>query len=537
MGYQTVRALVPIRHSGVLRIPGQTSGDNAQDFVAEDSQVERLVRLGFVEPLGGAPTPSESTGLVSALPSAIAFSSSIPLDGNKTMPRTAVNAAIQFVVGAVAEGGQCVVPLVANGLLMPSFGPGWNADSNSDTWRNAAGALHKLYAYYEDGLAWYLIRDTGITLSAAATSLTVSGPSAGVVNSASGAITVRANGALSAPATVTASSNVAGTISPTSAVLSSSGSVTFTFTPAVAGSATLTFSASGLSSAALAYTVSAAATAPGQVTGLTLGTPSSTSQPLSWTAPTNGGSSIADYVVQYAPAGSGAWVTFADGASTSTNAVVTGLSESTAYDYRVAAVNAVGNGAYSAIASGSTTSGSASPVVVRLTNIVGLTESGDADAGWSYSSPVSDGYTGTRVGITDKSLPADTDGSFQFAMAPFAAMKASPFLGFKATQTVGAFGTSLIGVYVSGSAGAYRLSTGSTGSQNPNGTVVPPAANDVIRLRRSGANAYAEVSKDAGSTWTILHTWGGISTAQVWGLVAFGDPAVGAANLRGTGVV
>lgn len=60
MGYQTVRALVPIRHSGVLRIPGQTSGDNAQDFVAEDSQVARLVALGFVTSLGVAadPTPN-----------------------------------------------------------------------------------------------------------------------------------------------------------------------------------------------------------------------------------------------------------------------------------------------------------------------------------------------------------------------------------------------------------------------------------------------------------------------------------------------
>ncbi len=61
MGYQTVRALVPIRHSGVLRIPGQTSGDNAQDFVAEDSQVARLVALGFVTSLGAAAAPADPT--------------------------------------------------------------------------------------------------------------------------------------------------------------------------------------------------------------------------------------------------------------------------------------------------------------------------------------------------------------------------------------------------------------------------------------------------------------------------------------------
>lgn len=57
MGYQTVRALTPIRHSGVLRIPGQTSGDNAQDFVAEDTQANRLVALGYATSLGVAAAP------------------------------------------------------------------------------------------------------------------------------------------------------------------------------------------------------------------------------------------------------------------------------------------------------------------------------------------------------------------------------------------------------------------------------------------------------------------------------------------------
>lgn len=59
MGYQNVRALTSVRHNGVLRIPGQTSGDNAQDFVAEDSQVARLVALGVVTALGVAAAPAD----------------------------------------------------------------------------------------------------------------------------------------------------------------------------------------------------------------------------------------------------------------------------------------------------------------------------------------------------------------------------------------------------------------------------------------------------------------------------------------------
>jgi titin len=73
---------------------------------------------------------------------------------------------------------------------------------------------------------------------------------------------------------------------------------------------------------------------------------------LSWTAPaSDGGSQITDYTVQYAVSGSGSWSTFSDGTSTATSATVTGLSNATTYDFRVAAVNAAGTGGYSNTAS------------------------------------------------------------------------------------------------------------------------------------------------------------------------------------------
>lgn len=48
MGYQKVRALTPVKHNGVLRVPGATTGDNAQDFVVDDVTKDRLVALGVV---------------------------------------------------------------------------------------------------------------------------------------------------------------------------------------------------------------------------------------------------------------------------------------------------------------------------------------------------------------------------------------------------------------------------------------------------------------------------------------------------------
>lgn len=73
---------------------------------------------------------------------------------------------------------------------------------------------------------------------------------------------------------------------------------------------------------------------------------------VSWTAPTGviAQAPITDYVVQFQPAG-GSWQTFSDGTSTATSATVTGLTNGTAYTFKVAATNAVGAGSYSTASS------------------------------------------------------------------------------------------------------------------------------------------------------------------------------------------
>ncbi|MEY2892662.1 MAG: hypothetical protein RJA98_2570 [Pseudomonadota bacterium] len=103
--------------------------------------------------------------------------------------------------------------------------------------------------------------------------------------------------------------------------------------------------------------VAAAATAPGAPTALVLGTATATTQPLTWSAPaSNGGSAITGYRVGVrTPVGSGAFA-YSPTSSAATGYVVTGLTASTAYEYVVDAVNAVGSGADSSSASGSTAS-------------------------------------------------------------------------------------------------------------------------------------------------------------------------------------
>lgn len=92
--------------------------------------------------------------------------------------------------------------------------------------------------------------------------------------------------------------------------------------------------------------------APGQVTGLTLGTATASTQPLSWNAPTDGGAADA-YTVEYRLQGASIW-NQATTSATGTSFTVTDLAAATAYQYRVTATNGTGTGTASAIATGST---------------------------------------------------------------------------------------------------------------------------------------------------------------------------------------
>ncbi|MCF8544769.1 MAG: fibronectin type III domain-containing protein [Ilumatobacteraceae bacterium] len=75
---------------------------------------------------------------------------------------------------------------------------------------------------------------------------------------------------------------------------------------------------------------------------------------VAWSAPATNGAAISDYVVQYSTSSSGSYTPFADGTSTSTSATVTGLTNSTAYYFKVAATNSVGTGSYSAASAAAT---------------------------------------------------------------------------------------------------------------------------------------------------------------------------------------
>ena len=93
-----------------------------------------------------------------------------------------------------------------------------------------------------------------------------------------------------------------------------------------------------------------AANAPAAPSGLSA-TPSDGQVNLSWVAPPPvSGAPVTDYVVQYRQTGTTAWTSIDEG-STATTATVTGLTDNTAYDFTVSAVNAGGQGPPSAVTS------------------------------------------------------------------------------------------------------------------------------------------------------------------------------------------
>jgi hypothetical protein len=109
--------------------------------------------------------------------------------------------------------------------------------------------------------------------------------------------------------------------------------------------------ATGNGAASVVASATTLTAAPGLPTGLTTGTATASTMPLSWTAPTTGGA-VASYSAHWSPHGASTWTEIDNISSTSTT--ITGLAASTSYDFQVEAVNAGGNSGWTSAVTAST---------------------------------------------------------------------------------------------------------------------------------------------------------------------------------------
>lgn len=175
--------------------------------------------------------------------------------------------------------------------------------------------------------------------------------------------------------------------------------------------------------------------------------------------------------------------------------------------------------------------------VMRLTVLTGITETGDAN-GWTYNgSSTGDAYGGAASGASDKYLPSGQDGWIQYTLpADYVNTNGGPFLAFKATRTTGSYTTAACGVYIDAASDAFRFAVGAAGGQTPNGAIVTPAANMLVRMERTGGQAFAKVSSNGGSSWTTLHTFTA-PAGDMYAALLFATGNANAVNLRGSGVI
>lgn len=115
---------------------------------------------------------------------------------------------------------------------------------------------------------------------------------------------------------------------------------------------------------------------PEAVTNLSIISASYSQIELGWSKPSENGYSITDYFIDYKESSQSQWLTFNDGVSTDTIAMVTGLNENTSYDFRVTAYSG-SSSQYSPVATGRTTISDPffNPTEFKAMNLGGATES------------------------------------------------------------------------------------------------------------------------------------------------------------------
>ncbi len=247
-------------------------------------------------------------------------------------------------------------------------------------------------------------------------------------------------------------------------------------------------------------------TTPSAPTALAL-SPGNTQLSASWSAPTDtGGSAVTAYHLRYRTGG-GAWTEISSGIGTSTQHIITGLTNGSTYEVQARAVNAQGNGSWSA-------SETATPVTTPSAPTALTLSPGNTQLSASWSAPTDTGgsavtayhlryrtgggaWTEISSGIgtsTQYIINGLTNGSTYEVQAR--AVNAQGNSAWSASETVTAANVSMAPTALTLSPGNTQLSASWTAPTNTGGSAIT-----AYHLRyRTGGGAWTEISSGIGTS-------------------------------------
>jgi uncharacterized repeat protein (TIGR02059 family) len=187
----------------------------------------------------------------SGLPTQVSYSTVVPLDGDKVMPRTQIAAAVALTIGSKAPGGQCRLSFISDGANTPTMAGAEEWASSFGFDNSGPGLINVLEVWTDDGAnVGYAWSQPATQIASDTTAPTISTVT---VNGATMVVTYNEPLVATPSASAFTVRNAGGAATQTPSAVSSSGAaVTLTLaTPAVNGNTvTLDVSAGAVSDAA-----------------------------------------------------------------------------------------------------------------------------------------------------------------------------------------------------------------------------------------------------------------------------------------------
>lgn len=461
------------------------------------------------------------------------FGTTWPLDANTVMEPHTVSGPLSITPVSAAVGGQCYCRMTANGANVPYFGGVYTAGSSLG-WLNTAGAIN-LVTMWHDGAATYL----HIEQQVGAMSVL---PDA-VAPVLSGEITFSAIGDTSASMLIPAASD---NIGVTAYEYSTNGGASYTNNGA---SRNVTLSgltastqyqirarardAAGNTSAVLSAVLETTAPVLSAPQVLTQPASASVTEPATATfSATFSGTPSPTIQWELSTDAGATWAAISGANSASYTTPATAVAQS-GRRFRSVATNSQGVATTSA-ATLTVAADVSAAAPLRFTALAAnVTESGDSN-GYTYTAGAGANLTNSASGGASRSLPASTDGWWGGQLTVRGGTGIC-LLALDTTAATQAYTANEYAIYSNGTTN-YRTVTNGAGNGSVNGAAIAPAVGHYLRLRRAGTSLFAEVSTDGGATYSILHTWTGVTTAALYPMLAI-EASNNLANVMAQGMV